>query len=506
MKNLIIFFLVIITIGIIGILNRKDKKMTLKVGYSSGWNDLIPTLQHTSNADSLLHNQFEPLVVLDKNGVNRPMAAKSWLISEDKRVFTFDIDTSRRFSNGISLSAKHFKESWEYSLTVTPKSANNSLLDVLYKIEGFNDYKQKGEISGIEVVDEKTLRITFKDSFRIALNYLTGTRMAAFIKDGEKFLGTGPYVINELSKEELLLIKNRYFKDSIPFDKVSVKVIPSSDSNIALESGEIDIYTSAKGPFDICSNEHIECVSGFEDRHAVIVVNGQKGRLLSNPNYRKALQYLFLDEFTIENIPKKDHTGIQVDPQIFLPLQAGRIEESKVKEIINEGKLYVDEFIQATQNQPLYFSLSSRGMWLGERLKKKGVKFSEEAKPDYDKYFFTMYHKTYEPDLISRALSVFNGDPDGIYHALGQNGAISSPMIRRKEVEKFLEEGRKIIDFNKLAPHYQKVTEATLREVPFIHVGFLKDIIVLRKDRVKLNEKYINREDGRFINYRPVSK
>jgi peptide/nickel transport system substrate-binding protein len=206
--------------------SKTEKKETLlKVGYPGEWNDLNPSLQHTAYADALMHNQFEPLVVIGRSGAVTAMAAKSWTMSKDKRVFTFDIDTSRKFSNGVSLTAKHFKDSWEYSLTIAPKSDKNSLMDVLYKIEGIENFKTKGEISGVKILSDDSLQITFKESFRMGLSHLAGTRMAAFIKNSERYYGTGPYIINELSKNELLLTKNPHWKEKIPFDMVSVKLV-----------------------------------------------------------------------------------------------------------------------------------------------------------------------------------------------------------------------------------------------------------------------------------------
>ncbi len=486
------------------LINKKgNNDMTLKVAYPGEWNDLVPTLQHTAYADALMHNQFEPLVVLGTNGTVQPMAAKSWTVSKDKRVFTFDIDTDRKFSNGESLSAQHFKDSWEYSLKIDPKSANNSLLDVLYKIEGYE--KGVKSISGLEVIDEQTLRITFKKPFRMALSHLGGTRMAAFIKKGNKFFGTGPYVINEVSKTELNMTTNMFSQEEVPYKNVSVKVMNNDESKEALKSGTVDLYAFAEvGQVQSCSDEYMNCVSGSENRHMALILNGKKGRLLSNPNYRKAFQYLFFEGFTLNDIPEKDRVKSQIDPQIYLPLQAGHLPEDEVKAHINEGKPYVDEFIKATKKQPLYLAHTEGTAWYREFLKKRGIILSEETKEVSGPTLMNMYYKTNEPDVLPIYLSVFSGDPDGIYHALGKNGAISSPMLERKRVSDLLEEGRKILDFDELDPHYKKVSRAVLEEVPFIHLGFLKEMVILRKDKVQVGTNYMSRETGRFTGYSPV--
>lgn len=506
MKKLLTVILVL-TICVVGgylFLNQKGKKdMTLKVAYPGQWNDLVPTLQHTAYADALMHNQFEPLVVLGTNGTVQPMAANSWTVSKDKKVFTFDIDTNRKFSNGENLTSQHFKDSWEYSLKVDSKSANNSLLDVLYKIEGYEDGVES--ISGLEVIDDKTLKITFKKPFRMALSHLGGTRLAAFIKDGDKFLGTGPYVINEVSKKELNMITNTFSSEEIPYKKVNVKVMEDDESREALKNGKIDLYAFAEvGQVESCNDSYMNCVSGSENRHMALILNGKKGRLLSNPKYRKAFQYLFFEGISINEIPEEDRVKSQIDPQIFLPLQAGHLPEDEVKKIINEGKQYVDEFIEATKKQPLFLAHTEGTTWYREFLKKRGITLSDKTKEVPGPTLMNMYYKTNEPDVLPIYLSVFSGDPDGIYHALGKNGAISSPMLERKRVNDLLEEGRKILDFDRLDGHYKKVSRAVLEEVPFIHLGFLKEMVILRKDKVQVGTNYMSRETGRFTGYRPV--
>lgn len=105
---------------------------SLRVAFPFYWGNLTPPLQHTAHADIIIKNQFESLVGWGEGSKIEPLAARSWTVSADHRTFTFKIDTTRRFSNGTRLSARHFKEAWEYALTLQPKSANNSLQDLLY--------------------------------------------------------------------------------------------------------------------------------------------------------------------------------------------------------------------------------------------------------------------------------------------------------------------------------------------------------------------------------------
>jgi hypothetical protein len=248
------------------------------------------------------------------------------------------------------------------------------------------------------------------------------------------------------------------------------------------------------------------CLSGTENRHMTLSLNGMKGRLLSNSNHRKALQYLFFESLNLDMIPEVDRLKTHINPQIYLSLQAGNLSEERVREIIDEGKPHVKAFLEATKKNPLFFGYTKSTKWYRDYLESKGVVFSDKAGIIKGRVLMNMYYKTYEPDMLPIYHSVFSGDPDGVYHSIGKNGAISSPMTYRKEVGDLLEDGRKILEMDQIKPHYEKVSEAVLKEVPFLHMGFLKDMVIVRKDSVELNRTYLNREQGRFTDYSPVGK
>ena len=146
------------------------EKMTITIGYPAFWGPLVPAQQCTAYGDSVLSNQFEALVRIGQDHLIHPLAAKSWIISDDFKKITFKIDTSKKFSNGEALSAQHFKKSWEYGVQLETSSHNESTLEILSYIEGFDQFKDTGEISGIVTVDNETLVVNFTKSFRLALD------------------------------------------------------------------------------------------------------------------------------------------------------------------------------------------------------------------------------------------------------------------------------------------------------------------------------------------------
>jgi hypothetical protein len=130
-----------------------------------------------------------------------------------------------------------------------------------------------------------------------------------------------------------------------------------------------------------------------------------------------------------------------------------------------------------------------------------GVGLSSESRVVDFKELISIFYKHHNVDALHANFSVASGDPDGIYHVLGKEGAISSPMIQRQGVMELLEEGRKIVRLEDLPAHYQKVSRAILTEVPYVHLGFRIAQIAYRTDRVRINEAVKGRDDDDLILY-----
>ena len=97
--------------------------------------------------------------------------------------------------------------------------------------------------------------------------------------------------------------------------------------------------------------------------------------------------------------------------------------------------------------------------------------------------------------------STWNGDPDGIYHFLGKHGAISSPASSRPVVEAALEEGKEILNPEKLGLAYQKVSKTILEEVPSIHLGFLISTVLYWPERVRHLEPTVTRHSNGLTHF-----
>lgn len=481
------------------------QKRKIRVAFGSPWKTTHPGLQHTLVGDLVLSNQFEALVGMNEFGVAVPLAAKSWDASEDFKTFTFHIDTSKTFSDGERLSARDFKRSWEDALALEPKSNNSSLLDIMYKIRGFSDFPKTKTLSGIEVVDDATLRVHFDSPFRMALSHFMGNRFGVYKEKDGKFLGTGKFVIDERAENDLLFAPNPCDPDAKNLPSIEVSVVRTDEAVTRLLDGTIDVFAYGRGssvsPM-IKESGKLSLVVGQDALHETTILNLLPGKFFHNRQHRLAMQYLIHKKFTAEPALLGNTDYSSVDAQVFLPLQPGRIPDPEVQKIVAQGERFVPEMIAAAKKHPLLVYTSESDDWLLPLLREIGVAISPDSKKISPQERINVIYKSHEPDVIVTAFGVASGDPDGVYHRLGKAGAIMSPMCFSERVSTLLEEGRKLARQDQLDPFYQGVSRAILEEVPFVHLGYSKAVAIYRNDAVDFDSKLLRRNEGHLHGFR----
>ncbi|WP_404454638.1 oligopeptide ABC transporter substrate-binding protein [Oceanobacillus kapialis] len=202
----------------------------------------------------------EPLLSWDENYIYTNDGAATYKTSDDGRVFTFTIGDNVNWHDGEPVTA----EDWAFAHEVIgdPEYPGVRYGEDFTNIEGMEEYHngEADSISGIEVVDEKTLKITYK---KATPSLLTGSIWAYALpkhifKDipvadmidspevRENPIGMGPFKVESIVPgESVTMVKNEdYYKGEPKLDKVTVKVINPSTVVQALETGEVDTVDS----------------------------------------------------------------------------------------------------------------------------------------------------------------------------------------------------------------------------------------------------------------------
>ena len=182
-----------------------------------------------------------------------PNLAESYEVAEDGLSYTFTLRQGVKFHNGRELVADDVKYSLERTLDPVTQSPGQSFYLGIQGAEAFVGGEADG-VSGIEVVDPRTVRFTLKApdaSFlhKLALNFahvVPREAVEAAAGDfGHQPVGTGGFKLKEwVLGQRLVLERNPdYFEAGLPYlDEITFQV--GVDPNVAflrLQRGEVDI-------------------------------------------------------------------------------------------------------------------------------------------------------------------------------------------------------------------------------------------------------------------------
>ncbi|MGB6406003.1 MAG: oligopeptide ABC transporter substrate-binding protein [Planococcus donghaensis] len=210
--------------------------------------------------DAEILNWFdEGLLTWDENYVYTNDGAATYEVSEDGRTFTFKIGDNVNWHDGEPVTA----EDWLFAHEVigNPEYDGPRYNSDFTNIEGMEEYNsgKADTISGIEVVDEKTLKITYIESTPSLLTgsvwsyplakHIFGDMAVADISSSpevrENPIGFGPFKVESIVPgESVTLTKNEdYWRGAPNLDGVTIKVISSSTVVQELETGGVDLIS-----------------------------------------------------------------------------------------------------------------------------------------------------------------------------------------------------------------------------------------------------------------------
>lgn len=160
---------------------------------------------------------YEGLVRYDeKSGRVKPLLARKWKYSKDNKILTLTLDTSACFSNGKKLTAGDVKASWEANFAKGQDWSNlaNLFLPVaggFDRIEGRSE-----EISGIQAVNDHTIRITLEQPNTAFIYMLTNPVfwVCDTTADPAKgaLPGTGPFILKEnKDNKQIIFVRNEKY-------------------------------------------------------------------------------------------------------------------------------------------------------------------------------------------------------------------------------------------------------------------------------------------------------
>ncbi|MGK9055043.1 ABC transporter substrate-binding protein [Xaviernesmea oryzae] len=229
----------------------------------------------TDSSTKLISNPiFSKLVGLKSDFTPAPDLARSWTVSDDGLVYTFDLEDGVTWHDGKPLTSEDVKFTFEKVL-----------------FEFHNIGKSLGQfVQSVTTPDAKTVVFTLKSPNDVFMTFVAGQSyiQPKHIYDGTdimnnpanlKPIGSGPFKFSEWARgREVVLVRNEnYFKKDRPYvDRIVTRFIPEASARArALEAGEIDYVAYFDLPpsmvADLQKNSDITVVSQGHEAWGSIV-------------------------------------------------------------------------------------------------------------------------------------------------------------------------------------------------------------------------------------------
>jgi len=318
---------------------------------------LDPAIVTDAVSASYIVEIFSGLVTIDKDLKLAPDIARSWEISPDRKTYTFHLRDDVVFQTTYrQVTASDFKYSMER--TANPDTASTVAEAYLGDIVGAKDMINgtANEISGIQVVDDFTLKITIDQPKPYFL-----AKMAcptAFVVDKtqveadrrnwtRKPHGTGPFLVKDWQLGESLTLQanQRYYGDAPTLG--TVNFILSGGSQLTMyEDDEVDVAGISINDIDrvLDANDplHSEYLSADSMSVSYLGFNTQKPPF-DDAKVRQAFA-LAIDLEKIVEVVRKDMLPVAHSimppglPGYNANATAGSFDPEKAKQLLAESK------------------------------------------------------------------------------------------------------------------------------------------------------------------------
>jgi len=212
---------------------------------------LDPHLSMDATSASYIVEIFSGLVTLSPDLEVVPDIARRWEVSEDGTVYTFYLRDDVKFHDGKPVTARDFKYSLEracdpWTGSVVADIYLGDIVGAREKLSGLAD-----EVSGVEVIDDHTLRITIDAPKPYFLGKLTHSTAFVVDKDNverggrtwtDRPNGTGPFKLKEyrLGRQIVLERNDLYYGEPRPSVEQVNFILAGGSAMTMYENGELE--------------------------------------------------------------------------------------------------------------------------------------------------------------------------------------------------------------------------------------------------------------------------
>ena len=275
---------------------QEGGQLRIPVQGLESWNPLIAKTTDSVNFLSLI---YEGLVGYDSDLKKIPKLASDWQVSEDGRLWTFNIRKDAKWHDGTSITAEDviftyniLKEGVLNSVYQYNIFDNDNILEIGLKNKNkYSLFVRLAEPSS-KLLDIFTFPVISKDYYESVENIIK------IQKDLTKApLGTGPYKVAEEyfseDQESIILVRNEDWWGRRPYiDKIIGKIYTNKEeARKAFIQGELDLVDTMIVYVNNKSVEEDTKLYRFMTNYYEFLGLNSESELIKDPKIRKALAY-----------------------------------------------------------------------------------------------------------------------------------------------------------------------------------------------------------------------
>jgi peptide/nickel transport system substrate-binding protein len=235
--------------------------------------NLDPTAGAAAAIDEVVYaNIFEGLTRIGADGSVLPALAKSWDISDDGLVYTFQLNEGVKFHDGTAFDAEDVVFSLDRAKAPDSTNAQKALF---------------APIDKVEAVDPATVKVTLKaptGGFLFSMGWGDAVMVASESADTNATnpIGTGPFKFSKWTKgDSIEIVKSPdYWSTPARLDKATFKVIGDSSAALAaLLAGDVDAFPIFPAPENLPQLEadpRFAVVIGSTEGETILAMNNKK--------------------------------------------------------------------------------------------------------------------------------------------------------------------------------------------------------------------------------------
>ncbi len=469
-----------------------NQQKFLRIGIGIDADTLDPAGQTTTTVSNIVRFMVESLFTIDVDGSVKPLLAESYEVSTDGKEYLIKLRKNVRFQDGTPFNATAVKLTFE------------RLLDPNVNVPARAYYKI---IQKVEVIDTYTVKFILKEPYAPFITVLAFTQsgilspkavfeLGSKISTAPQNIGTGPYKFKEWVKgDRIVLVRNDNYWNGTPyFSELVFKVVPDAQTRTAmLLAGDLDliIQPPATDVNILRQRSDVKVVSVASNRVMFIGINTQWGPF-KDVRVRRALNYAVDKEAIVKNVlfglgqvmdsvlPTYSLGYVKLGPYTYDP--------AKAKELLKEAG-YPNGFkVTLVTPSGRYLFDKQVAEAIAQDLRKIGLEV-EVRTYDWPTYVSILLAPLNKTELQLFLLGWSPGSPDPHFYLYQRfhstqftpNG-FNNFFYANAEVDKLLDEGVKVMDFNLRVEIYRNVSKLIWEDAPNIFLYIQYFVVAYRAD------------------------